>query len=233
MIENFKVHLERLRTQLGADKKKAAILGVLAVVLLMVVGRLFLSSGPEQSTAAAPPLAVTAIAVQPTTPPVSSPGSAGTAAGDGAFAPPSAVEKPNAPDFLTEHHAVSVTGMPRDLARDLFTTKEWNKFMPAVLAGAEARSGETGRRRHVGLWGRLRQSWSEYNREQQESSEAFHRDLQQLQLHSTMTGADPLAHISGRLVRAGDDILGFSIVRIADREVLVARGGLVASLAMK
>ena len=215
------------RTQLGADKKKTAILGALALVLMVVVGRLFILSGPDETTAAPPTLAVTAIAAQPTVP------AADVIASPGASASPSAVVEPSAPDCFAGHRVVSVTGMPRDLARDLFTTKEWNKFMPAVMAGADVPSVEGGRRRHAGLWGRLRQSWSEYNREQRELSEAFHRDLQQLQLQSTMTGADPLAHISGRLVRAGDEFLGFSIVRIADREVVVSRGGLVASLTMK
>jgi hypothetical protein len=123
--------------------------------------------------------------------------------------------------------------MPRDLERDLFTTKHWNKFMPAALAGAEPVAGSPGRRRGTGLWTQLRKSWSEYNREQQELSDSFHRDLENLQLHSTMTGREPMAHISGRLVRAGDSVLGFSVVRIADREVVVARGGLTASLSMK
>ncbi|HKQ50604.1 MAG TPA: hypothetical protein VJZ71_21215 [Phycisphaerae bacterium] len=233
MIEKLKAQFEGLRIQLGADKKKAAILGLLALVLLVVVGRLFLTSGPNETVAAPPPLAVTAVAAQPVAPPASPSTADAAVAGRGASAALSVVEQAGAADYLVEHRVVSVTGMPRDLARDMFTTREWNKFMPAVMVGAETPSGEAGRRRRGGMWGLLRQSWSEYNREQKELSEAFHRDLQQLQLHSTMTGADPLAHISGRLVRAGDEILGFSIVRIADREVVVARGGRVASLTMK
>lgn len=234
MPERLKAQLDLLRTQLLADKKKAAIMGVLVVVLLVVVSRLLLSSGPEQTTAASPALAVTAVAAQATAPAeLPSSAAAGSATRTDTSAPRSSIDELRAEESSAAHRAVSVTGMPRDLARDLFTTKEWNKFMPAVLAGAEASSGEAGRRRSVGMWGRLRKSWSEYNRDQQELTEAFHRDLESLQLHSTMTGAEPLAHISGRLVRAGDDILGFSVVRIADREVVVARGGLTASLTMK
>jgi hypothetical protein len=228
MTERVKTQLQLLRAQLMADKKKASIMGVLAIVLVVVVGRLLFSSGPSDTTASQPPPAVTpVIAATAATP------SATAQCAAAAAAPVSPVRETNAEQTFTAHRTVSVSAMPRDLARDLFTTKEWSKFTPAVLVGAVGEPGKAGRRRHIGLWGQLRQSWSEYNREQHEVSEEFRRDLEQLQLHSTLTGPEPLAHISGRLVRPGDEIHGFSVVRIAEREVVVSRGGLTAGLTMK
>jgi len=54
----------------------------------------------------------------------------------------------------------------------------------------------------------------------------------ELRLQSTMTGRSPLAYISGRLVREGDVLRGFAVVKIDDRRVILRKAGLDHQLSM-
>ncbi len=47
-----------------------------------------------------------------------------------------------------------------------------------------------------------------------------------------MTGQVPLAYISGRLVREGDRVEGFSVVQIRDRQVMLRKSGATRVLNM-
>lgn len=233
MLDNLKQQFETIRAQLAADKKKAIIMGVLLLVLLFAVGRLFFtSSNPDATTAAEPPLVPVATAPQAaaTTPTVSPVPQQATSPTRAAATP--SVAAVTTSESQIEKRSISVAGMPRELARDLFSTKVWNKFVPVVLADDVESKDDKSKGRN-GFWGHLHHSWAEYNKEQREAVAAFDRDLEKLVLQSTMTGADPMAYISGRLFRPGDDIEGFSVVQILDREVIVTRAGRKAVLAMK
>lgn len=231
MTEKLKQQFEQLKAQLAADKKKAAILGILALILLGVVGRLyFSSSGPKPIMASTAPLP--SAAATPVSPiPQQSPQTAVTPVVAAQAAPANPATSPP-PIDPGKTGSVSVTGMPRELSRDLFSSSAWNKFMPAALAEDGDSTGQkTGNR--TGFWGNLRRSLAEYQKEKSEFTKTFQHDLEQLLLQSTLTGAKPMAYISGRLVHPGDDIDGFSVVKISDRQVTLARAGMTATLAMK
>ncbi len=232
MIEKLKQQLELVKAQMAADKKKAAVLSTLAVILLVVVGRLlFSSSSPNAIMASTAPLPSHATPVSVTPQVQATPQQAKPVPAQAS--PPTASSPTPSPasESSAEARHVSVAKMSRELARDIFNTKEWNKFTPTVLIGEETSNGD--RKGRGGFWGQLRHSWIEYGREQRVATQAFNHELEQLLLQSTMTGLEPIAYISGRLVKLGDDINGFSVVRIADRQVTLIRGGMTATLAMK
>src|SRR2546428_599293 len=52
-------------------------------------------------------------------------------------------------------------------------------------------------------------------------------------MQPVLTGREPLAYISGHLVRPGDRYAGFSIVRIEERRVLVEKYGQIHELVMR
>lgn len=231
MTEKLKQQLELLKMQLAADKKKAAVLGILAVVLLGIVGRLyFSSSSPKEIMASTAPLPTDSATPVSPTPQQAPPTPAATVVA--AQTTPTNPTPNPPPTDPGKTGSVSVAGMSRKLSRDLFSSSAWNKFMPAVLADGDGSAGQRSRNR-TGFWGNLRRSLDEYEKEQSEFTKTFQHDLEQLLLQSTLTGAKPMAYISGRLVRPGDNIDGFSVVRIYDRRVTLARAGMTASLAMK
>jgi hypothetical protein len=214
-------HWQTIRHQLAADKKKAAVLAALSMVLGGVLIRQFGgTSRPPPATAAAtdlrvPPPDPRSPTVRPTPQPLEPPPLQSAAVPAPAVYPAtrSPADKP----------AVSVLGLPRKLHRDPFNTGAWGRFMPVVAGGPSA--GSRGARDSGSLWASLRRGLSAYNRSRREQAELLRRELAELQLQSTLTGDFPLACISGRFLHPGDSIRGFSVVRIDDRRVTLARAG--------
>jgi hypothetical protein len=236
MIEKLKQQFDLVKAQLAADKKKAAALSGLAIILLVVLGRLVLSSNvPAETVASSAPFprATAGVSAVPQVPPTPKAVNVRPpSVSDRAIGASPGTDLGAHSDTQAAARSISVAGMPRELARDLFNTSQWNKFLPALADSEKSSAGEKDKHA-AGLWGHLRGTWSEYAQERREASQAFNHDLEQLALQSTMTGDNPMAYISGRLVKPGDEISGFSVVRILDRQVVVSREGVTATLEMK
>ena len=217
----MKTTLETFKQQLLADKKKSAALSILLVVLVVVVVRAVATGGGSVPEAA--------VAVQPThTPP---------AAAAPTMQP--VVEKirpvtnvvaatPTAPVQPTRHRTVRTDDLPRTLKRDFFMTEEWANYpLEASLSEKDKPPMQ------LGFWTGMTEAIKQYSRQRSEESQALSKELSELQLQSTLTGRNPLAYISGHLVRQGDRYAGFSIVRIEERRVLVEKYGQVHELVMR
>lgn len=221
----------QLRGQMAADKKKAVILGVLFVVLLGAVGNLLLgkdSSVPEEAVAVVvPQQAQTASTGGPSVRPRPEPTAnrsnvegASMASGGTQF-----VRDRLASFFEQDGGSVSVDGLPRRLARDPFTAQDWSQF-PLVISPQEILASKNSSRESGGFWSGFIVGLADRHHHRQEEIRRINADLESLVLQSTITGPVPLAHISGRLVRPGDHVDGFSVVRIDDRRVTLERSGI-------
>lgn len=227
---------ETFKTQLAADKKKATILGVLLLVLLAAVGRLFLGDGKAAPAAAvavavkATPAAAPAIdpsLIRPTAEPVGG-ASAAASASAHALTPASGLVRPK----MMSSKRVLVDGMPKQPTRDLFQTQVWNKFPKPQVATAAA-GGDEKQPKGPSFFESLRKQIGEYRAIQQQESARFETELVGLELQSTMTGQTKSAYISGRLVHEGDQIDGFIVLRIRDREVCLGRNGAIGKIRMR
>jgi hypothetical protein len=223
-----------LKSQLAADKKKAAILGVLFVVLLVVVGQLFMSdSAPQEAVAIAivpptavvpPPTPADQNLVRPTPEPTSmTPETAPNGTG---------LVPTTARPIMTSHKTVLVDGMSRESSRDPFNTKSWDRFplnsTPEQLTDEEKKN----KKEEPGILDQLRQRIAAYQKDRKQETEKFTMEIDTLQLQSTLTGTRRSAYISGRLVHEGEKIDGFTVVRISDREVILSKGDARGSLQM-
>jgi hypothetical protein len=229
-----------LRQQLAAEKKKSAILGILIVVLIVVIGRSWLSDA-EPATAAAATHAATTLHPRDSAASKARP----TLERSKGPRPPSHGVRPRRKAEATTPRAqrapagvgrvVCVDDMPRTLVRNPFNAPSWPVFMPSAAqtwfsgggaVGSEA--ADSGQR----FWTKIGALIGNYQKTRQQQVDQLAKELEELELQSTMTGTAPLAYISGQLVREGDAIRGFSVVRIEDRRVLVSKGGLALELAM-
>lgn len=250
--------LDKLRTELTANKKKAAVLGGLLLTLLIVAGRLLLSKSEPDAVAATPLVVAATPAVDPTVPkagPVvmetharesdASGGKAERLAGPAASGnkPPSAGDNPAkpAPGFGTPRpaqatksppRAVSVKDMPRSLRRDIFAASSWSAFPPEAGLASEGDDSQDASQAGPSLWQQMREAVQERRERREKDMEELAAELAELHLQSTMTGPAPTAYISGRLVHEGDTIEGFSVVRIEDKGVQLRKRGITKSLNM-
>ena len=226
--------------QLAADKKKSAVLGVLALVLLIVLGRVMLSGpGPAPADAApaipvapTPPSDPVKPSVRPaletaTAPPVAGPAVAG------AQTAPAQVSSASPPRKGSAARSVRVEDLPRILERDVFYSRAWAKAV--ALRAAEAGDGEDGaadKGPADRFWERLSGALGQIPEQRRGDLARLDGELAKLTLQSTMTGPIPMAYVSGRLVHPGDTIDGFSVVRIKDRRVTVRKYGFSRELKM-
>lgn len=236
MPDSLKDLLIKLRAQLAADKKKSVALGLLSIVFLVVIGRLFISE-PTPETAQAVSPVVVAKSENTTASRKSKRVSQERTTDSGGFRPKhsnrsvsnqSGVESPHRTSSATKT-PVSLMGMPRVLARDIFSTPDWSAFAldsPVLPSTAEKPKDSPGWFTKFG-W-----KLSEYQRERGENLDLIKSELAELELQSTMTGSSRSAYISGRLVREGDSIRGFSVVQIGDRRVTLRKSGISETLTM-
>lgn len=200
-------------TQFKADKKKAAALVVVALVMAGVYARLLLKPKAKLESAEAAAVAPTA------TPPTVS---------NGDSAPRS--EGP-APNSLA---AASIRGetLSRQFVRDLFDT-DLSIFLPSDETAAKAKLSAATQPTWASKW--LRQ----FSRQMQERSRRAERsrleieaEAAKLQLQGTILGPTPKASISGRIVKEGDTIAGFRVMDIGPRHVGLLKSGCHVRLTM-
>ncbi len=233
--------INRLRAQLFADKKKSALLGVLLLIFLVVFLRAVLSgSKPDEavasgSVAVAPAAQATAHVdpVQPGVRPAPQPALAANSAST-VVSPVSAVagSPPGVtqiPALFGERASVAVDGLPRRSKRDPFGSRSLSKF-PRLPDGAGDPNGGGST---AGFWTTILTGVQSQGTRQREEMIKIAEELAGLELQSTITGAMPLAYVSGRVVRPGDTIAGFSVVRIEDRRIVVRKSGITRVLTMQ
>ncbi len=227
MFERLTQWLSAFKQQLGADKRKSAVLGVLFVVLLVAVGSVMVTDAtPETANAMATPAVSRGDSGVPAVRPVVEEAGVGKAVprvgGDGA----------EGHEPATLRRSVAFADLPRVLERDPFDTHAWSKFTPASARGRNSDGSEDGVGSAATFWGRLGSAMRSRRLERRKELDRLTAELSAIQLQSTMTGSTPMAYISGRLVREGDTIEGFSVVRIRDRRVSVRKYGMVGELVM-
>lgn len=199
-----------IKAVLLAEKKKSIAMGVLLVILVVVCIRQFGGTTAPSEAAAKTPVAAAAPVQAPV---VTNPGAAAPTAP--AVVAPVPVSTP--PEKVT------ISGMPRELSRNLFTTREWRNFRPALAIV----QGPVAANKHgvkSSLWGAALSAIVATQREQRKELEETEKVLADMHLQSTMTGTLPMAYISGRLVREGDILNGFSVIQITERHVVVRKG---------
>lgn len=228
----------RFKSELAADKKRATLLAVLLLVFCSVFGRLIIGRG-EPATVAAQASVVTTVAT-------AGPVAAVSAAGSGAVVPsvrPSLEVTPPAAPFedrpgtqppATQAPAksipdarplkpVEIETVPKQVTRDLFASSAWSSFPTARKSSSTQPATEN--ESEPGFWGRLAASLADRGMEQRGEIERIEKLAQELRVQATMSGSNPTAYISGRLVRVGDTIKSFSVVAIEDRSVTLALDG--------
>jgi len=240
MPDKLRELVTTFRTQLLTDKKKSAVLGVLFLVFVIAVGRLFVGrSTPETVTAemAVPvvnpaPIASTPPDRQAPMPerlrnPTQSPngGLLAEAPGGSVDLMANTIGLPSGIAW-DPRHAVSVTAMDRSLKRDLFTTRAWSKFAPAwtTTQSADEESSRRSRQKE-GIWDKLLKEANARFEQQRKQREEIENELAAMTLQATMTGETPTAYISGEFVRIGTRIRKFEVVSISDRRVVLRRNG--------
>jgi hypothetical protein len=219
------------RAQLAADRKKAAVLGIVLVVFIIAVGRLFLKSQPspvdaEETTAAVP-----------TSPSAQEPGRPFESLIVEATPPPA---RPNSwTDALKifqrapgAKEVAQVDGMPLSLQRDLFSTRSWSAFPVAVLENDDHDPGFTAPAGD-GFWSRLAGQLATQRANRQSEIDKIDSELRDLSLTGTMVGEPSVASISGRVLRVGDKIRGFSVMRISERSVELQKRGYSRTLTLQ
>lgn len=232
---------QKVKLELAANRQKAAILGVLAIVFLGAIVRMFLvGASPDEAAAEAPLVVASTLAAtpQPLARPVSQPLSAGeerqavakAVPQDGRQSVPS--EPGRAASRIKPVRAVSVRDLPRTLARDIFDSSDWTVFVPDVGVGAADDQAATTAQPAVSMWRQMREAMVERKQHRAQQREELTKELAELQLQSTMTGPAPAAYISGRLVHKGDTIRGFSVVDIGDKGVKLRKNGITTFLTM-
>ncbi len=126
--------------------------------------------------------------------------------------------------------------------RDLFTAPAWERPDEKKTKSPRAANGKQGaakKSRKGGraepakpLWDHLGNALGDYQQTRRSEIAQYEAQLAELQLQSTLTGPAPIAYISGRLVREGDTIRGFTVARIEDRRVVVRKQSFIRVLIM-
>jgi hypothetical protein len=227
--------LAKFKEALAADSKKTAILCVLCLVLIVVIVRHFFFDSPVEPAAASTSLvaANSPTALQPGTSVRPRVEAVGHAASNrvAAVASPLEHSKRARPIAPTSEKVVSVEGLPRTLARNIFDTSSWGRFERlSPFEHAKSQGDEEESAPSVLL--QVGRKLAAFGRSRREVERKIDEELAKLKLESTMTGKVPLAYISGRLVREGERFEGFSVVQILDRQVMLRKSGVTRVLTM-
>ena len=227
--------LNNFKTALAADKKKTALMCGLLAVLLVVVGRLAFSGRTPKSAKATSPVVVAPSAraaqagarVRPVAAKIASHAPNRRAAVGSAKVQPRRGDRASG----VPEKVVSIDGLPRTLSRNIFDTRAWHSFTPAPSTSGSG-TGDEGKNKPRGLFGGLIEELVAYQQSHRQEEKRIDDELSRLKLESTVTGRVPLACISGRLVREGDQLKGFSVLRIMDRRVMLRKSGITRVLNM-
>ena len=210
---NMKSYAERLKKELLRDKKKTGVLTLLALVALVVVGRLTLGGGSTPSDADAnAPAAVVEEA------PADEAGSS-----DKSVPVDRSARMARWADYLAS--------IDRTIQRDLFKPNP-ACFAPKPGDGPAVEDGAE----ETGWFGTV---LKRIMQKQADSSDELQRirkiriEAGKLMLQTTMLGDSPTALINGCVLRKGDGILGFRVDEIATDRCIVSKDGLRILLQMK
>jgi hypothetical protein len=238
MARNANNLMADFKAQLLADKRKSAVLAALFVTLLGVSAHALFgkpaSAPADVSNLVAQP--VQSVAPPPASHdaslkrPLPAASAAASASRNGRAAPRSAPGDGPSPCDPLIGDTVSVAGISRTPARDLFCVSDWSVFQDGDADEPSAsdlqQSGEPN-----GAAGSAQTR--EPERSATELVEEAQKELADLQLQSTLIGAVRSAYISGRLVYEGETILGFEVVRINGGEVTLRKDGRLYALLMR
>lgn len=200
---NMPSFIDRLRVELFADKKKAAILGTLALVALVMGGRLLSkSSGPSDAGAAIP-----------------SPDSSSSSGAPRRTMGNVSLSVPGAPGQEDKRLTGWRSQRSKDgnTLRDLFVTdlKSYVRIEPEPVKKTMTTKPDKA------IIDRM------------EIARAVRAQAVSLTLQSTMIGANSSAVINGQVLRVGDYVEGFRVVAIHPRSCNVKKRGVEVSLGMK
>lgn len=189
---------------LAIDRRKTAALALLTLVLVVVWGRVFLTSNESVVAQAPAELASSIIAPQP----AESVSAAVTVA--------AMTVEPGTPD------AVDLRPVARVLARDFFA----GECGPASPTTRPAESSK------FGILERIRAAVHESRQERQRRCARIEAEASKLVLQSTMVGAQELAVVSGRTLVIGDEVDGFRLVSVRDRSAVLEKDSHRVTLSM-
>ena len=121
---------------------------------------------------------------------------------------------------------VDVSDMPRTIQRDPFQGESWLTLMAAAPPPVE------GVHQGPSLLARMARRWSDMQDQKSRLEQEAERRLAELKLQSTLIGPVNSAYISGRLVHVGDNVAGFSVVKITPGAVVLAFSGIQRTLSV-
>jgi hypothetical protein len=198
--------LSKLIDAARQDLKKAGILGVLAIVLVVMLWRALAGGGPADVVAAPQMLAevtTTTAAVETTR---------------------------HGADPLAEQFAKWTSEPIEPLQRNLFVLN------PAVFPVEKSKSPSEGGDPEQGFWTDIAKSvatQADQKVERQKLIEDLQRQAANLRLQTIMMGSTPQALIDGDMVKEGDVVASFRILKIEARRIIVEREGIKLELHMK
>jgi hypothetical protein len=195
--------IEKAKKSLGASPKKASALGFLFLVLVLMWGKVLLGGKGPSSAQAASPR---------------------LPADDRSAA--------DAPNHALQTMNLALLAWAREpilpVRRNLFAVPL--DYYPQV--GSRDGDLSVG----SGFWDRLAKSVTA-QADQQEQRQILVDNVrimaESLKLDSTMMGAEPTAMVNGQMVREGDVIAGFHVLRIETRELIVEREGIKLAIVMQ
>ncbi len=242
----LKGHIDRLKADMAADKKKTGVLAALFLILLVAVGRLLLP-GDDTSSAAAETAVVAGNAALPQMDNALTPVPPKPRGAPPVAVVPTGGQQPNRPTTsdsgvttpstpfiksMTKAPAVNsdvVSHLPRTLERNPFDASDWRKRFAVPTGPATATDDDKGT---ASIFSALAQSLSTYQTERAQLTQQLDEELAELELRSTMTGSRKSAYISGQLLHEGDEIAGFSVVRIEAGRVVLTKYGIQRTLSV-
>jgi hypothetical protein len=220
--------IQQLKAAATQDPRKAGVLGVLAVVFVVMFGRMMLTGSTAPTRAAG--------SMTPTAKSVSHAGSsademtlrASSAETDSSEADSSRAARTHNPaqqlhDWMNEP--------VRPLSRNLFAVKL--EYFP--VDGSRAPLGAKGSADGE-FWGQLEKSLmlQADQRDKHENLLSNYRtEAGKLRLDSIMWGSQPKAMIDGKLVAEGDVVASFRVLKIEPRRIIVEREGIRLEIQMK
>lgn len=212
--------------QLRADRKRAAALGGLVLVLIVLCLHMMGGQNTEPLTAGAGSL----LPVQGgPTPVASTPPGATDPARRAAGAE---VQQPERAAIAADaYDTVSIQQLSRDLTRDLFST-DWSEFGTSAESATPRLAAASQPSAFSRLWRRWGARILERESEIEDRRKQMETELAALHLQATFLANPPRAVISGRVVNEGEQIGGFRVVRIFARSVMLHKSGLNVRLTM-
>ncbi len=198
-----------------ADPKKFGVLGLLCLVLVIMLGRVFLtgSSTPKSATAAAKVDAAKAA-------------KSNSASDKKSSKPPITLPDAARPELIEW-----ARGPIMPVGRNLFAIKL--DYYPQDASRANQTLRAPG---GDGFWDKVAKSMAskaDQRKERQILIENLQLQAMQLRLQSTVMGAMPRALVNGAVVREGDVVASFRVFKIEARRIIVEREGIKLEIPMK